>query len=413
MTARVGFFGLLGSGNIGNDGSFESVLGYLRSAHPDVELSCLCPSPDVVSARYGVSSTGLHRYRTWRRAPVPGAVTRVLGRIVDAVLLWRWVARHDVVIVPGTGPLETTLPVGPWGFPLDLLLVCTAGRACGTKVGLVAVGGNVPGRPATRWLLRSAAKLAAYRSFRDARSRESLWTLGVDTSRDVLYPDLTYALPVPDGEPMVAGTVGVGVMDYYGSDEDRKSGTDIHRRYVDGMTAFVEALVDGGRRVVLFGGDRLDDPVATAIAASVYRSRPAMDRSRLVCEKPGTLAELMERMTPAEIVVASRYHNLLCAVKLGKPTLSVSYSAKCDDLMERAGLAEFCHTARAVDPAKLQELFAELERRADALRPTVLACAARDAAGVEQQFAALSAALLPGDRHQALRTVHSGKEVSP
>ena len=28
---RVGLFGLLGSGNIGNDASMESILGYLRS----------------------------------------------------------------------------------------------------------------------------------------------------------------------------------------------------------------------------------------------------------------------------------------------------------------------------------------------------------------------------------------------
>ena len=32
---RVGLFGLLGSGNIGNDASLESVLGYLRADHPD------------------------------------------------------------------------------------------------------------------------------------------------------------------------------------------------------------------------------------------------------------------------------------------------------------------------------------------------------------------------------------------
>ena len=32
---RVGLFGLLGSGNIGNDASLESVLSYLRASHPD------------------------------------------------------------------------------------------------------------------------------------------------------------------------------------------------------------------------------------------------------------------------------------------------------------------------------------------------------------------------------------------
>ncbi|MGW2228622.1 polysaccharide pyruvyl transferase family protein, partial [Streptomyces formicae] len=39
---RVGVFGLLGSGNLGNDGSLEAVLGYLRTEHPDAPVDALC-----------------------------------------------------------------------------------------------------------------------------------------------------------------------------------------------------------------------------------------------------------------------------------------------------------------------------------------------------------------------------------
>ena len=35
---RIGIFGLFGSGNLGNDGSLESFLDFLRSAYPDAEL---------------------------------------------------------------------------------------------------------------------------------------------------------------------------------------------------------------------------------------------------------------------------------------------------------------------------------------------------------------------------------------
>lgn len=38
---RVGLFGLLGSGNLGNDGSMEAVLGYLRSAHPEAVVDAI------------------------------------------------------------------------------------------------------------------------------------------------------------------------------------------------------------------------------------------------------------------------------------------------------------------------------------------------------------------------------------
>lgn len=60
---RVGVFGLLGSGNLGNDGSLEAVLGYLRARHPRAVVDALCGGPEVVKARYGIPATRLHWYR--------------------------------------------------------------------------------------------------------------------------------------------------------------------------------------------------------------------------------------------------------------------------------------------------------------------------------------------------------------
>ena len=51
---RVGLFGLLGSGNIGNDASLDAVLGYLRSYHPDAVLDAMCMGPDQIRTRYGI-----------------------------------------------------------------------------------------------------------------------------------------------------------------------------------------------------------------------------------------------------------------------------------------------------------------------------------------------------------------------
>ena len=41
---RIGLFGLLGQGNLGNDGSLLAVLTDLRSRHPDAELDFFCYS---------------------------------------------------------------------------------------------------------------------------------------------------------------------------------------------------------------------------------------------------------------------------------------------------------------------------------------------------------------------------------
>ena len=56
---RVALYGYLGSGNIGNDASLETVLAWLKSDHPDVEVRCITIAPDEVTARYGLPSVPL------------------------------------------------------------------------------------------------------------------------------------------------------------------------------------------------------------------------------------------------------------------------------------------------------------------------------------------------------------------
>ncbi|MFB6838988.1 polysaccharide pyruvyl transferase family protein [Streptomyces sp. NPDC056361] len=386
---RVGLFGLLGSGNLGNDGSLEAVLGYLAAEHPDAVVDALCGGPEVVTARYGIPATRLHwnrgEYRTASRA---GAiVSKGLGKLVDVARTAAWVRRHDVVIVPGMGVLEATLPLRPWGFPYSLFLLCAAGRLSGTRVALVGVGaGAISDRP-TRALVRWSARLAAYRSYRDALSRDAMRAMGVDTARDEVHPDLAFALPTPPS-PGPSGAVCVGVMDFHGGNDDRAGAEEIHRRYVDGTTRFVRALADEGRPVRLLTGDACDATVVGKILAAV-------DSPLVTASDAASLADLMKEAAAADTVVATRYHNLVCALKAGTPTLAVSYAAKSDALMAEMGLDAYCHPAREVDADRLLEQFRALEKHAAELRRTL---AERNEAADRQLgrfFTTLTAALFP------------------
>ncbi len=182
-----------------------------------------------------------------------------------------WVRSHDVVIVPGAGILEASLPMIPRGFPYALFLLCASGRMFGTKVAMVSVGAGAVNQPLTRWLFNSAARLAFYRSYRDAGAREAMRKRGLDISRDHVYPDLAFALPAPPCDAVDEQTVAVGVMAYYGTNDDRKQAEEIYARYVDGMKRFVRWLVDSGRRVLLIVGDTngSDDNVVQEILADL------------------------------------------------------------------------------------------------------------------------------------------------
>ena len=393
---RVGVFGLLGSGNLGNDGSLEAVLGYLRTDHPDAVVDALCGGPEAVTTRFGIPATRLHwnraEYRTASRASA--IVFKGLGKLVDVFRTAAWVRRHDVVIVPGMGVLEATLPLRPWGFPYSLFLLCASGRLLGTRVALVSVGAaEIRNRP-TRALVRWSARLAAYRSYRDAQSRDAMRAMGVDTARDEVYPDLAFSLPTPQtsapsGSP---GTVCVGVMDFHGGNDDRARADEIYRRYLDGTIRFVRTLVEEGRPVRLLTGDQCDVAVVDAIL-------DAVDSPLVTAAEPASLADLMKEMAAAETVVAVRYHNLICALKTGTPVLALSYAAKSDALMERMGLGAFCHPAREVDADRLLEQFRTLEKRSAELRQTLTERNQAAAQQLADQFAALTAAVFPTADH--------------
>ncbi|MER6623297.1 polysaccharide pyruvyl transferase family protein [Streptomyces sp. NPDC000931] len=393
---RIGVFGLLGSGNVGNDGSLEVVLGYLRAEHPEAVVDTMCGGPEAVTARYGIPATRLNWYRgEYRTASRAGAIAaKGLGKLVDVVRTAAWARRHDVVIVPGMGVLETTLPLRPWGFPYSLFLLCATGRLLRTRVALVSVGAGPIGNRPTRALTRWSTRLAAYRSYRDAMSRDAMRAMGVDTARDEVYEDLVFALPAPPaGAPAgPPGLVCVGVMDFHGSNDERDRAEEIHRRYLDGTTRFVRALVEDGRPVRLLTGDELDRPVADAVL-------DAVDSPLVTVAETASLADLMKEMSAAETVVATRYHNLVCALKTGTPTLALSYSAKSDSLMARMGLGAYCHPARETDADRLLGQFRELERRSAELRRALAERNLDATRRVERQFAALTAALFPAADH--------------
>jgi polysaccharide pyruvyl transferase WcaK-like protein len=396
--ARVGLFGLLGSGNIGNDGSLEVVLSYLRTDHPDIVLDAMCAGPEQMESRYGVPATPLQWHYKFKRASgVTALALKALEKGIDPFRTASWVRRHDVVIVPGAGALEATLPIRPWGLPYSLLLMCASGRLFGAKVAFVSVGANAMNKRLTRWLSNAAARLAFYRSYRDVLSQDAMRQRGLDAGKDPVFPDLVFALPPPPHDAGDQRTVGVGVMAYYGSNDDRADADAIHAHYMDTMKRFVRWLADSGHRIRLFAGDnRHDDVVVQEILADLRLHRPGLESASAVGDPVTSLGDLMRVLAPVGTVVAIRYHNVICALKLSKPTLALSYAAKHDVLMADMGLPEFCLPARTLDVDQMIEQFTQMEARSEELRAVVAARNATTRQRVEKQFDLLSALLLPG-----------------
>lgn len=240
-------------------------------------------------ARYGVLITRLRLYntQTQRALGVTAAAVKSLmvplRIIVDAFRIGTWVRRHDVVMVPGIGVLETSLPLRSWHTPHSMFLVSAFGRTFGTKVALVSAGANDI-RPLARCLVIAAARLAYYRSFRESFSRDAMRRMGLNTSGDDVYPDLAFALPIPRDVSVVAGMVGVGVIDYHSSNDGCRQADQLHASYVEKMKSFVLWLVDNGRSVRLFTTDVHDECVRDEVIAYLRAHRPQLGPSQIVAE---------------------------------------------------------------------------------------------------------------------------------
>ncbi len=417
---RVGFFGLLGDGNIGNDAQFESVLAYIRAAHPDAVIDAMCAGPDFMRRAYGIAAVPMHWQRKYEASKANGRARRgaaahggrlpsprslainAVAKGADAARTMAWVRRHDVVIVPGAGVMEATLPLRPWEMPYAMFLLCAAGRLFQTKVALVSVGASPIREPVTRWLFNTAARLAAYRSYRDALSLEAMRDRGIDTSGDRLYPDLAFGFPVPRRDDGDEKTVAVGVLAYYGGNDDRGRAAALHNAYAAQFKRFVRWLADSGYRVQLFLGDPHDRGIIQEILDDIRAYRPDDAGELVTVAQTETFEDQMRAMASAGTVVASRYHNVVCALMLGKPTISLGYSRKHTSLMAEMGLSDFCQDADSLDGELLIKQFIMARERAAELRPGVSACCEAKAVKLREQFALLSELFFPAESPAAV-----------
>ncbi len=170
------------------------------------------------------------------------------------------------------------------------------------------------------------------------------------------------------------------------------------------MTSFVRWLVDNGRKVHLLVGDDSDDTMVQTILTDMRTHRPDLDPDWVSAKSVLSFRDLTEAMAPVGYVVATRFHNVMCALKLAKPTISLGYSSKNRALMAAMGMTEFCQSANSLDVDRLIEQFIELEHRSVQIRQTVIERVEATERLLDGQFAELSDVLFQStENHRAVR----------
>lgn len=355
---RIGLFGQFGSGNTGNDGSLEAMLRQLQRTDPQIEVICICSGPDVIRNTYGIETVPIGGYppanRFLRKADrYLMQAPRRIRNFANSMALSR---KLDFLIVPGTGFLDD-FSADPFGWPFAILRWSLAARLSGAELLMVSVGAGPINHPLSRWFMRQAALMATFRSYRDTISHEFMKTLGVQQNGDSVSADLAFSLPkaaetpLPHNDPRQhIERIGIGIMAYRGWKRRDGNGGVIYRNYLKKMSAVVRSQLRQGRTVRLLTGDNIDREAIEDLMALLS---PAERNQQLIYEPVASLHDLMKQIAQTDIVLASRYHNVICALHMGRPTISLSYARKNDVLLEDNGLSEFCHHVESFDPPLL------------------------------------------------------------
>jgi polysaccharide pyruvyl transferase WcaK-like protein len=366
---------------------------YLRTEYPDATIDAMCMGWKRIRDRYGIATTPFQWQQERMRPGWSGKALGALGKIIDSFRTAGWVRGHDVVIIPGMGILDPTLPLNPWGVPYALFGLAAWGRRFGAKVALVAVGADKASAKTTQWLYNRTARLAAYVSFRDESSRQTLQGEGVDVSAFSVYPDLAWTIPVTRAKAEDSKLVAVGVMAYYGGQADRGRSAEVYASYTESVAELTRWLLDSGHDVRLFYGDEVDRPALENILADVRSSRPGLAPERLTAYYATRYEEVTELLAPVAAVVATRFHSLIFALKLAKPTIALSYARKIDSLMADLGLSEYCLAAGSIDTEALKALFTDVETDRDEISRAVEKVVAERSQAAQAQLTELSEVL--------------------
>ena len=145
-------------------------------------------------------------------------------------------------------------------------------------------------------------------------------------------------------------------MGYAGWKHSQADGQAIYSAYIAKMTA-VRRLAGGqGYSVRLIMGDE-GDVQALKDVSSAIGEEPGGLGHHVVAEHAQSLTEVMRQIGETELLVATRFHNVVCGLMMGKPVISLSYARKNDVLLADMGLGDFCQHIETFDLERLKAQF--------------------------------------------------------
>jgi polysaccharide pyruvyl transferase WcaK-like protein len=379
---NIALYGHFDLTNLGNEITLRTALYHLRRYQPDARITCITTGPEVTIATHKIEAISVTEsfVKFWRPRNLPLKLVRLIFVGLPSEV-YHWIKRlgslkhTDAMIIPGTGLLTDAYGLGYWG-PYNLAKWSLIAKICRCKLLFVSVGAGPIYGVLGRWLVRSMLSLADFRSYRDNSSKQYLKGIGFPVDDDPVYPDLVFSFPetlIPrrgggkDGRPVV----GLGLMGYAGKYGTSQKDGNIYFRYLETLAIFTKYLLAQGNDVRLLIGDFYDTPTKDKLRNALRERLSQGDEERIFDEPILSPEDLLRQIEATDIVIATRFHNVLLALLCGKPVISISFHQKCDSLMSAMGLSTYCLDMNDLSPETLIEKFRDLKTNAPKLKALI------------------------------------------
>lgn len=375
----IALFGMFGVGNLGNECTLQAILANIHRFLPNAQVRCICGGPNETALSCNVPAFAI---RDISLTPLDNRILRLVRRLFLGIFidLCRWIKvikkliGTDMLVMTGTGMLSD-VGISPFGLHYDILRWSIAAKVCRCKLLFVSVGVGPIRRPLSNFFVKAALRLADYRSYRDIFSQSYVEGMGIAPESGAVYPDLAFSLPagtLPDARARdkQKTVIGIGLITYDTSRTAAQENVEtVYRNYIGKVATFVRWLIEHNYTVRFLIGDVVyDNRVRQDLRALLESGGLSYETGQIIDEPARSVDELLSQLARTNIVVASRFHNVLLALMLRKPVVAISFHEKVDSLMRAMEMTQFCQGIENVDVNKLISQLAALEEGAESIR---------------------------------------------
>jgi polysaccharide pyruvyl transferase WcaK-like protein len=402
-----------GTLNLGDEATMAALIRDLKRRYPDAEILGLTTNPSDTQKRHGIAvypARNPERDSFSTAAPagnntvVTGEtssaterikhVLRNLGPLYAALSLapkvWNAIvefireigfvrrgrqrlAETDLLIFAGSGQLCDDFG-GTWGFPYTILKWSIIAKTVGAKIAFLSVGAGPIGTTLSRIFIKWSLRLGDYRSFRDNESKALVDTIGVHGNNRVC-PDLVFNLDVTGVAQTMKGrrrVVAINPFPHYDYRYWPVSRPASYASYVDKLASFAAWLIKNGYTILFFPTQLRADPLVIDDIKRVLMTDKTLDLDRhLLVRATASVDDLIDQLSMADLVVASRFHGVLISFLLNTPVLALAHHAKVENLMRDMGQSDYLLNIEEFDVPTLSNRLLSLEARQKAVKEQI------------------------------------------